>query len=146
MIIKEFQGDHRWLSNFWPCRCYLYGELFPSTEHAYQASKLNVITQWKEFLQFTSHAMTPGESKKLIRKLAPPHASREESLDIMRSVLRHKFDKHINPELHCKLKMTCDAELIEGNYWGDKYWGVCLKTNVGENMLGKILMDIRSTL
>ena len=26
------------------------------------------------------------------------------------------------------------------NAWNDKYWGVCLKTNIGQNNLGKLLM------
>jgi predicted NAD-dependent protein-ADP-ribosyltransferase YbiA (DUF1768 family) len=39
---------------------------------------------------------------------------------------------------------TKDATLIEGNTWGDQYWGVC--AGVGENHLGKLLMQIRSEL
>lgn len=35
-------------------------------------------------------------------------------------------------------------ELIEGNYWHDTYWGVC--EGVGENHLGKLLMEIRNEL
>jgi predicted NAD-dependent protein-ADP-ribosyltransferase YbiA (DUF1768 family) len=36
------------------------------------------------------------------------------------------------------------VELIEGNWWGDTYWGVC--NGVGENHLGKLLMKIRDYL
>ena len=35
-------------------------------------------------------------------------------------------------------------ELVEGNTWGDKVWGVC--DGVGENNLGKTLMRIRDAL
>lgn len=35
-------------------------------------------------------------------------------------------------------------ELIEGNTWGDTFWGVC--RGKGENNLGKILMRLRSEL
>lgn len=40
--------------------------------------------------------------------------------------------------------LTGDAELIEGNNWGDTFWGVC--NGRGENMLGKLLMEIRDYL
>ena len=41
---------------------------------------------------------------------------------------------------------TGDQELIEGNWWGDRFWGVDLKTNQGQNHLGMLLMKIRSEL
>jgi hypothetical protein len=34
--------------------------------------------------------------------------------------------------------------LIEGNTWGDTFWGVC--NGVGENNLGKTLMNVREIL
>src|SRR5262245_22740028 len=37
--ITEFQGEHRWLSNFWPCGVEFEGVMYPSAEHAYQAAK-----------------------------------------------------------------------------------------------------------
>ena len=40
-----------------------------------------------------------------------------------------------------RLINTGDAILIEGNTWGDTYWGVC--DGVGENRLGKLLMEVR---
>ena len=62
-------------------------------------------------------------------------------LGITEDVIRQKFN---NPELKEKLIATGDAELIEGNPWGDTFWGVC--EGKGENHLGKILMKIRSEL
>ena len=38
------------------------------------------------------------------------------------------------------------AEIIEGNYWHDTFWGVDEETGVGENNLGKILMEVRANL
>jgi len=49
-----------------------------------------------------------------------------------------------NPPLMFKLIHTDDQELIEGNSWGDTYWGVCRGS--GQNKLGKILMAIRTML
>ena len=37
-------------------------------------------------------------------------------------------------------------ELVEGNTWGDMYWGVDLHTMKGQNKLGKILMKVRNEL
>ena len=34
--------------------------------------------------------------------------------------------------------------LIEGNEWGDTFWGTC--DGIGENHLGKILMRIRNEM
>jgi hypothetical protein len=36
--------------------------------------------------------------------------------------------------------------LVEGNRWGDQFWGVDLRTGLGENHLGKILMKVRDEL
>lgn len=38
-IIREFQGEHRFLSNFWPATLRFGDWVFPSAEHAYQAAK-----------------------------------------------------------------------------------------------------------
>jgi len=58
-----------------------------------------------------------------------------------RLTMRQKFKQ---PELKAKLLATGDAELIEGNHWGDIVWGVC--RGKGENRLGKILMKVREEL
>lgn len=41
---------------------------------------------------------------------------------------------------------TGGEDLVEGNRWNDKFWGVCLKTGRGENWLGKLLMQVRAEL
>ena len=54
------------------------------------------------------------------------------------------LQKFFIPELREKLLATGNEELIEGNWWGDTYWGVC--KGKGENNLGKSLMKIRTEL
>lgn len=39
--ILGFQGEHRWLSNFWPVPVTAYGIVFPCNEQAYVAAKLH---------------------------------------------------------------------------------------------------------
>lgn len=60
----------------------------------------------------------------------------------MADIVTAKFEQ--NPELAARLIATAPAELIEGNSWGDTYWGVC--GGQGENRLGLILMAVRSKL
>lgn len=43
-----------------------------------------------------------------------------------------------------QLLATGNEELIEGNKHGDHFWGVC--NGHGENMLGKLLMQLRAEL
>lgn len=59
--------------------------------------------------------------------------------DIMLDILRLKF---ATPFMRDKLNATGERPLVEGNTWGDTYWGVC--RGRGENHLGKILMQIRT--
>jgi predicted NAD-dependent protein-ADP-ribosyltransferase YbiA (DUF1768 family) len=53
-----------------------------------------------------------------------------------------KFANH--PELLKQLLATGDEELVEGNGWGDRFWGKV--DDIGENNLGKILMGVRREL
>ena len=45
-----------------------------------------------------------------------------------------------------KLLNTGDAEIQEGNAWGDLFWGVDIITGEGKNKLGKRIMLIRKIL
>ena len=63
-------------------------------------------------------------------------------IDVMRDVLKSKFS--LNSELREKLIATGDVELIEGNHWNDRFWGVC--RGKGQNHLGKLLMELRKIL
>ena len=58
-----------------------------------------------------------------------------------RQLLRSKFS---DPELAEALLATGDAELVEGNTWGDPFWGVY--KGKGENMLGRLLMEVRGEI
>ena len=64
---------------------------------------------------------------------------------VMLDLIRQKFsDKH--PELRDRLIATYPRRLSEGNKWGDRYWGVDLRTGIGEDRLGKILMRVRDEI
>ena len=60
----------------------------------------------------------------------------------MYNILCHKFKDNFS--LKKALLDTNDIYLVEGNNWGDVYWGVC--KNIGYNKLGEILMKIREEI
>lgn len=137
--IDSFSREHDFLSNFYPCKILYNGLEYQSAEAAFQAAKFPPSERY----QLTT--MTPGEAKKAGRKAALPKNWNMRRLDVMREVVASKFMQ--NPELAEKLIATGDAELIEGNWWGDDFWGVCWNSaGTGHNNLGKILMELRDEL
>ena len=54
------------------------------------------------------------------------------------------LQKFARSSLRSKLLDTDQRLLVEGNVWGDTYWGVC--NNIGQNNLGKILMHVRELI
>lgn len=135
--ITSFTGEYRFLSNFWPCDIQFIDRIYPSVEHAYQASK-TVIESEREIIQC---ATTPGAAKRMGKKVTLRSDWEVKKLLFMELFVGQKFT---DPGLRDKLLATGDAELTEGNRWGDTFWGVC--NGVGENHLGKILMRLRETL
>ena len=61
---------------------------------------------------------------------------------IMEDIVKAKFSQ--NEELAEKLLATDDEYLIEGNTWGDRFWGAV--NGEGRNQLGIILMQVRNEL
>jgi len=134
MAITSFSGAYRFLSNFYPA-------LGLTLEHHFQAAKTDDPAQHARILS----AKTPGEAKRLGRR-ATLRADWETRKDReMLYLLRMKFNEKA---LAKKLVETGDGELIEGNSWGDTYWGA-VKSNgkwVGQNKLGRLLMQVRREL
>jgi ribA/ribD-fused uncharacterized protein len=140
--VTAFQDGYRFLSNFWPCLIEWEGLLYPTLEHAYAASKTN-DTSIKS--QIRSCA-TPGDAKEYLasHQLKPDVAwTNEKKLAVMEALLLIKFGGQ-DPLLTKALMTTQDTELIEGNDWDDRFWGVC--NGEGENNLGKLLMRVRTQL
>ena len=166
--ITEFKGKYRWLSNFVECHVHvdnfgmcdleehlkkdfnLYddytllkenddiGGLFPSIENAYQFMK-SPTEEWYNICKTS----TPGKVKRLSRKIKLRKDWEDVKVEVMTYLLVQKFSNGIYRDL---LIRTGDAYIQEGNYWNDKFWGVCLKTGEGKNTLGNIIMDIRKSI
>jgi len=137
MIINEFRGKYRFLSNFFPSVVVLGGEQYPSVEHAYQASKSDDIY----YRIKVASAPEPSMAKKLGRQIKLRSDWEQVKVAVMLSLLRQKFN---DPIMRSALRGTGDALLIEGNTWGDKFWGQV--NGVGENMLGILLMVVRAEI
>lgn len=132
--IDSFTGSNRFLSNFYPCEIFFEGNIYISVEHAYQAAK--TLDQGER--DWIRAAKTPGEAKKLGRRVTLQAGWDATRVGVMRELLRMKFSNNV---LKAMLVETEDAELVEGNYWGDRFWGVC--KGRGQNKLGQLLMEIR---
>jgi hypothetical protein len=84
---------------------------------------------------------TAGKAKKYGNTMVIREDWDQVKFGIMKEIVRIKFH---NTELKEMLLATEDEELVELNKWHDTTWGVC--DGIGENWLGKILMEIRSEL
>lgn len=135
--IDQFRGDYSFLSNFYLCPVKLDGVTYPSVEHAYQAAK----TMDPVFRDMIRDAVKPAYAKRIGRMAPLREGWNDIRLDVMRGLVQQKFRF---PSLREALLATGSAELIEGNDWGDTFWGV--QRGVGENNLGLILMNVRSRL
>ena len=135
-MIDNFWGPNRFLSNFYPCVVEFEDSLYSSVEHAFQAAKsLDPLVRLQ-----ARKIVLPGNVKKFGRTIDLRPDWEEVKFWIMRSLVYKKFE---DDELAEKLLATGDEELIEGNTWGDTYWGVY--NGKGQNNLGKILMEVRAT-
>lgn len=136
-MINEFKDEYAFLSNMYPSKFLWQGTEYKSVEHAYQASKSKTIEEELYIASLDS----PKEAKRYAKTMDVRPSFHSEKEEIMLTLLFCKF--HQNPDLLKKLLDTGTQEIVEGNRWNDKFWGFCLKTNEGKNILGKMLMKVR---
>lgn len=143
--ISEFKGPYAFLSNFYQSPVDMdppFPSLVPfryaTAEHAYQAAK--ALT--REDHDRIAASRTPGDAKKAGRRVKARDDWDAHRVVVMTRVVEAKFAA--GTELAARLVSTGDAELVEGNYWGDDFWGVY--RGRGQNMLGAILMTHRRYL
>jgi ribA/ribD-fused uncharacterized protein len=143
-MIIEFEDQFAFLSNFYNSPFEYDGIKYPTNEHFFQAMK----TLDQEERKVIAAVATPGEAKRLGRKVTLRADWEEVKTDVMMLGLRLKFSQ--NPSLAASLIETGDEELIEGNWWHDNTWGNCLcakcSRTPGRNLLGMLLMELRKEL
>lgn len=152
--ILHFHGRNAFLSNFALAKVDLPDSFIPlegaagnvvlaagkfsTAEHAYQFYKTENLV-WQDRIR---DAATPAQAKKYGRQ-APIRDHWDAVKEIvMLSCLRAKFTQ--NKRLREKLLETGERILIEGNGWGDRYWGVC--NGRGKNRLGVLIMQVRGEI
>lgn len=135
-MINDFHGKNFFLSNFYRHKVVYNGLEFDNNEAAFQAQKTLDSKIQEDFIH-----LLPDEAKSLGRSVKLRNDWEQVKDTIMEEIVRAKFN---DPYMKKLLLATGDEELIEGNWWKDRYWGVCNGT--GKNKLGKILMKIRKEI
>lgn len=142
-LICFFANEYGFLSNFWPSLIKLDGMIYQTAEAAYQACK---TVSWHDKLTIAS-LDSPGKAKRYGQTVTLVENWDQIKKACMAQVLYAKFLQ--NPALIQRLLDTKDKILVEGNWWGDNYWGATDYERTtdgilrGANWLGRILMEIR---
>jgi N-glycosidase YbiA len=130
-------------SNFSPHSIQMEGEIWPTSEHYYQAQKF-VGTQDLHLCRLIQQVPSPEKAAAIGRN--PIYTVRQNwhtlKPAIMYGAVLTKFTTY--PDLMALLLST-DEELIVENSSTDDYWG-CGSDGLGQNQLGKVLMRIRQEL
>ena len=145
MTISEFQGQYRFLSNFYVGEpLYANGMRFQTSEHLYQAFKSTIR---EEVLQVLN-APTPGAAKRMGANLTLRDDWDKIKDRAMEICIGLKFTA--NPDLTRQLLATGNEFLVEGNSWHDNYWGACVCQKCQgldqHNKLGYTLMRYRDSV
>jgi ribA/ribD-fused uncharacterized protein len=139
IIFYSVRGEHGFLSNFYYSPSMIDGVMYDTVEHFFQSQKF-LCERTQKFIRCLN---TPRDAAiQGRRKTLPLRPDWEEVKDdIMRIGIYNKFTQDRN--LWEKLASTGTQELIERSekdaYWGDG-------GGKGKNMLGQMLMDLRTEL
>lgn len=121
--IVSFHEEYSFLSNFYTAPIKYDDTTYRNAEEAYQAAKYK------------------GADER-----AYSHLEWEDvQVDVMRDILRIKFKQ--GTKLARKLLATGTRDLVYGNRYNvDTYWGYDLYNGYGNNVLGRLLMEVRNDL
>ena len=136
--ITSFKGTWTRLSNYSLCSVWFDGHIYSSTEHAYQAAKFLEEDKRTEI----RHLATPNQAKKAGKGPGVREDWEQVKVSVMRQLLEEKFKQEPEKQV---LLATGDRELVEGNWWGDRFWGQC-PIGEGQNWLGRLLMETRTKI
>jgi ribA/ribD-fused uncharacterized protein len=141
--ITSFQVEYRFLSNFYQHAFHWAGLRWPTAEHAYQLAKTGPDKIKLYYIDFCK--LTPGQARRNGRNLPIRPDWNDVRIGIMREIRYCKFKQ---PVLAKMLLATEDRLLIEGNAWGDQFWGMTRvhDSYIGANHLGTLLMEVRDAI
>ena len=138
----EFRDKYAFLSNMYSCPVHYDGETFPCVETAFQYAKCADENEKEKFINNRGYFVSGFVARKLGQQVKLRDDWQYARLEVMYELLEDKFCH--NEGLRQALKDTGDRWIQEDNDWGDTFWGVC--NGIGENMLGKMIMEIRQNI
>lgn len=151
---ESFNQAYDFLGNFYPCDITLtIGNqlyIFANAEAAYQALKFR---NYQNILQQLTQVTSGYQAWDLARRNSQygdttihnvnPNTGKTYKEEWMLDVVWAKFVQ--NQQLARQLKNTGNVRLIEWTH-NDDFWGVNRSSGQGQNILGKILMEVRQNL
>lgn len=141
-IVGFYEREFYCFSNFSSFSVRWKGKLWPTSEHAYQASRF--IESNPKLAEKIRQAMSADTAYKVAQENLSKDFSKygDEDLKNMESIVKNKLKQ--NPYIMHKLKQTGQRKIVEDSpkdsFWG---WGPNKK---GRNELGKIWMKLRDEL
>jgi ribA/ribD-fused uncharacterized protein len=134
-------GEYGFMSNLWFAPMVFENNEFFCSEEAYQYGKPKdkVVAKWLVSAPYP-HLCAMAAHGLFCFDVKPDWNNIK--VERMRQVLKAKFTQH--PDLSKKLIATEKATLVEASK-SDAFWGIGKKGN-GKNMLGLLLMEIRTEL
>jgi len=143
-VVAKFEGEYAFLSNFYESEFPWRQYSFRTAEHAFQAAKGyhidGYIDDMAKYFNTVIAAPTPAKAKYAGRSVTIDLAGWEQmKVQYMREIIHAKFSNV--PDLAGQLLNTGAMLLVEGNDWGDTFWG--RSGGKGFNTLGAILMEER---
>lgn len=150
VLIDDFhKPGYEFLSNMYESEVTYEGITYRCAEAAFQAQKYALGTKDRRKKQLRFAKMDGYEARKAGKAIRSFDETEwnARKVDVMRAI---QIAKYSNPVLMQKLKDTGTAHLIEGNDWGDTFWGAVPVQGEnrlwGKNNLGKILMEVRGAV
>jgi ribA/ribD-fused uncharacterized protein len=136
--INFVESRFHYLSPFSAHRIEIWGEVFPTVEHAYQAARIIPGTERESIKNAPSplDAWRESQKHKKNKKIATPHFNKDA---IMEELFRAKIAQH--PDIIEILKESGNRELLK-IIDTDTYWGTG-QDGSGENRMGKLWMKLR---
>ena len=140
--IGFYEREFYVLSNFSSFQVKWRGQLWPTSEHAYQAA--HFLETVPELAMQIHKATSAHQAFKIAKKNAfkAPKDWMDIKISVMDDICRHKLLQH--PYVRRKLLQTAELPLVEDSptdsFWG---WG---PDKDGRNELGKIWMNLRNRI
>lgn len=136
-----YEQDFYVLSNFAAFRLQWACWEFDTSEHAYHWEKFPGNAAVRQVILKARSAHAAFKVAEANARFRRPNWE-QVRVPIMKKILRAKADQH--EYVLCKLLATGDRELVEDS-WRDSFWGWG-EDRQGQNMLGKLWMEIRAEL